>query len=200
MELKIRTIEQIKEEIHGENKKNAKIKHFPESINFPFNELYKEIVTNHNIIYGFSNHCNLLSLDKAISVTKEYHEIIGENNFNEIIKNYWFFGTWTDDDYWIMDKKGKIYYWEYDFNYNKNVYTQKYSLESMVDVNINFIQWLQFAFLDKDNDEKMDEYGSYGFDNDEGFDEIMIDYCKKLSEISKELSELRWKMYDENHW
>jgi hypothetical protein len=200
MENKIRTIEQIKEEIHKENKENAKIKYFPESINFPFNELYKEIVTNYNIIYIFSNHCHLLSLDRAISVTKEYHEIIGENNFNEIIKNYWFFGTWTDDDYWIMDKKGKIYYWEYDFNYNKNEYTQKYSLENMVDVNINFGQWLQFAFLDKDNDKKMDEYGSYGFDNDEGFDEIMIDYCKKLNEISKELSELRWKMYNENHW
>jgi hypothetical protein len=99
-----------------------------------------------------------------------------------------------------MDKKGKIYYWEYDFNYNKNVYTQKYSLENMVDININFGQWLQFAFLDKDNDKKMDEYGSYGFDNDKGFDEIMMDYCKKLNEISKELSELRWNMYEENQW
>ena len=200
MGLEIKTIEQIKLEIHKENRENTMLMQFPESINFPLNELYKEIVTGYNIIYVFSNHCGLLSLDNAINVTKKYHEIIAENSFTETIKNFWFFGHWTDDDYWIIDKKGKIYYWEYDFNYNQMIYTQKYTVDNIVDVKINFEQWLQFAFLDKENDKIMDEYGSYGIDNDEGFDDIMIEYCKKLKEMSKELSELRWKMYEENNW
>ncbi|MCL1818575.1 MAG: hypothetical protein FWG35_06565, partial [Spirochaetaceae bacterium] len=132
MKLRIKTIDQIKQEIRMENKEDTQIKNFPESINFPFDELYKQIVTENDTIF-ISNHCSLLSSDHAISETKKYHEIIGENNYNETIKNYWFFGYWVDDDYWIMDTTGKVYYWEYDFNYNKNIYIQKYSLENIVD-------------------------------------------------------------------
>jgi len=169
MELRIRTIEEIKDIIYREN---AKIMDFPVISDFTFPELYKEIVMINNTI-DISTNCLLYNIIESKEKTEMYQKI------NKIIKNYWFIGE-AGFDYWVMDKKGKIYYWERP-------------KEETIDVNINFEQWLKFAYLDKDNDKILKKY--------EGFDPIVyeqgdkIEYNNKINEISKELGKFILELY-----
>ena len=163
MELRIRTIEEIKDIIYREN---AKIMDFPVISDFIFPELYKEIVILNNTI-DISTNCSLFNIIEALEITDFYKKN------NKLLNIYWIIGN-NIFDYWVMDKNGKIYYW------GKNE-------KDVIDVNINFEQWLQFAYLDNDNDENTDSYESlYEGDYDQ---KKFTEYINKLKEISKELSE-----------
>ena len=165
----IKSIEEIMAEFH---KEMAQITDISVSINFPFSENYKEIVTKIKTV-SISTKCKLYSFAEAKEITEKYS---GTNN---TIKDFWFIGK-RGFDYWVMDKKGKIHFWEIPE-------------DKTIDVNINFLQWLQFAYLDKENDivekqlESIDEaaylQGEY------------IEYIAKINEISKELKEFIYELY-----
>jgi hypothetical protein len=196
MEHKIKTIEQIKNEICKENKNHTGIKNIPELINFTFDELYKEIVLKINMGLGISSRCSLDGFSRAAGITKKFHnDDWSKNEYKDKIKNYWFIGNYIND-YFIMDKNGKIYYCEICLDKNR----EKYILETFIDLNINFEQWLQFAYMDKDNDEIIDDiyYGSsMGMDSvyyEDDDKENLEKYKNKLLEISKELSDFIWNI------
>jgi hypothetical protein len=196
MEHKIRSIEQIKDEIYRENKGNTGIKNIPESIDFPFDDLYKEISTKIDIWLCISSECSLDGFNHSTGVTEKFHNADwSKNEYKEKIRNYWFLGSYIND-YFLMDKKGKIYYCEICLDKNR----EKYVLENFVNLNINFEQWLQFAYMDRDNDEIIDEiyYGaSMGMDSNyyrDEDEENLKKYKNKLSEISKELSDFIWNI------
>jgi hypothetical protein len=196
MEHKIRTIEQIKDEIFKNNEENTGIKNISEKITFPLDELYKEIVSNINVWLYISSGCSLDGINRSSSVTKEFHNADwSQNDFKEKIKNYWFIGNYSND-YFVMDKNGKINYCEINLDKNR----EKYILKNIVDLNINFEQWLQFAFMDRDNDEIIDDIykgSSMGMDSDyyrDDDEENSEKFKNKLLEISKELSDFIWNV------
>ena len=96
-----------------------------------------------------------------------------KNTDKENIKNYWFIGQNGQGDYWIMDKNGKIYFYDHD--------NGEIDIEKIIDLNIDFGKWLQFAYLNKELDKIY-------YDNKYNKD-IGEKYMEKLKEISKELYE-----------
>ena len=165
----IKTIEEIKAELF---KEKSQIKDFPVSIDFPFPELYKEIVTKISTV-NISTKCELYSFSEAKETTEKYG---GTNN---TIKDFWFIGE-VGFDYWVLDKKSKIHYWERP-------------KEETIDVNINFGQWLQFAYLDKEND--IVEKRLENFDEAAYLQGEYIEYIAKLNEVSMELKKLIYELY-----
>jgi hypothetical protein len=93
-----------------------------------------------------------------------------------------------------MDKNGKISCCAEHFDEN----LEKYVLDYFADLNINFKQWLQFAYMDRDNDDIEEViYGDFYepsyVEND--LEENSENYKNKLLKISKELSDFYLKYY-----
>jgi len=193
MEIYLKTIEQIKDEIFGENKEAAQTTPFHETIDFTFSELYKEIVTNINPT-NISSRCELYNSTYSTDITEIFYDVDWiKNEYKKKIKDYWFIGEDNSSDYWIMDKNGKIFYWE------SGGYKKKYTLENIMDVNINFQQWLQFAYIDKDIEEILENLFDSGMDEANYAlleNEFKEKYKNKVQEISKELYELIKSRYD----
>src|SRR5690606_35843530 len=61
------------------------------------------------------------------------------------IENFWFFGKNGQGDLWLLDLNNIVYF--YDHN------QEKFSLANFLNLNINFEQWLQLAFLEKQLDD-----------------------------------------------
>ncbi|MCL2212064.1 MAG: hypothetical protein FWB95_09105 [Treponema sp.] len=182
---KIKPIEEIKIELY---KGKAQITDFSFSIDFPFSGLYKEIVTKINPI-NISSNCELYNSTYSTDITEIYYDVDWvKDEYITMIKDHWFIGEANSTDYWIMDKNEKVYYW------NSSGYQKKYTLENIIYLNINFSQWLQYAYLDKDNEEALERI----FDS--GYDEIILksmeketknNYLNLLKEISIELYKFR---------
>ena len=167
----IKPIEEIKAEII---RNNIQIMNFSKQISFPFNELYKEIVTKIKTI-NISSECILYNSVEATNMTKAYSEddYWSKNVDKNNIKNYWFIGQNGQGDYWIMDIYGKIYFYDHD--------NEEIDIEKVINLNIDFGKWLQYAYLNKELDKIYD---------DNKYDEnIGKEYMEKLREISEELYE-----------
>jgi hypothetical protein len=96
-----------------------------------------------------------------------------KNITDEEIKKYWFIGQNGQGDYWIMDINNKIYFYDHNL--------EEIGKHNFIDLNIDFGQWLQFAYLNKELDKIYDE-NKYN-------KTIGKEYFKKLKELSKELME-----------
>jgi hypothetical protein len=108
----IESIENIKVKLLD---KNIQTNNFSKSITFPFDELYKEIVTKIKTT-EISSECILYNSVEASNMTKIYSEddYWNENVDKNNIKNYWFIGQNGQGDYWIMDKDGEIYFYDHN--------------------------------------------------------------------------------------
>jgi hypothetical protein len=163
----IKSIEEIKNEIIDEK---TQITNFSKSINFPFDELYKEIATKIKTI-EISSKCILYNSVYSTNMSKAYSGCWSKNTDKDNIKNYWFIGQNGQGDYWIMDENGKIYFYDHD--------NEEIDIEKIIDLNINFGKWLQYAYLNKELD-KICYENKYSKD-------IEKEYMEKLKEISEEL-------------
>jgi hypothetical protein len=120
-----------------------------------------------------------------MDVTKKWYNREWNNEDEETIKNYWFFAG----DYWLMDKKGNVYYKDCEYNFD----SEKFDLKNIIDVNINFEKWLQFAYIDKEKDKILENVYIDDLDNAnyEPYEEDALNrYTKKVQEISKKLYEI----------
>jgi len=187
MEFTIKSIEQIKEEIQKENKENIPVKDFQNEIIFPFPELYKEIVIKYNCenIPSYLCYFELYDISRSVAVTKKFYNSEWCNNeYKDLIKNYWFIGEHSYYEYWIIDKKGKIYSWKDNINANEKI------LNNIIDLNLDFEKWLQFAYLYNDSEKIIDNMYNNGMDGDYYKDDekkIKEKYYKYLKELSREL-------------
>jgi hypothetical protein len=164
----IKDIKEIRDEIiNGKNQ----IINFSKTVNFPFSELYKEIVTKIKTI-EISSKCILYDFIYAMNISKAYSDADywNKDTDKDNIKNYWFIGQDTQGDYWIMDENGKVYFYNHD---NDD------GMEKIIDLNIDFEKWLQYAYLNKELD-KIYYENKYNKN-------IGKEYMRKLKEISKEL-------------
>jgi hypothetical protein len=172
----LKSIEEIKDEIFCKHAQN-----FPKSINFPFNELYVDIVTRIRVIkkWTLSWNCVLYNAIEATKITKEFSDkkYWSASITEEEVKRYWFIGDNGEYDfqpeYWIMDVDNKVYLY--------NHFSAIYRENCILDLDLSFEKWLQFAFLNKEIEEICDE-GKYN-------KKIGEEYYKKLEEISEKLAE-----------
>ncbi|MHC6202949.1 SMI1/KNR4 family protein [Breznakiellaceae bacterium SP9] len=167
----IETIENIKKKLV---QNNTQVTNFPKSIDFPFDELYKEIVTKIKTI-EISAECVLYDSVYSMNMSKAYsdEDYWSKNTDKDNIKNYWFIGQNGQGDYWIMDENGKIYFYDHD--------NGEIDIEKIIDLNIDFGKWLQYAYLNKELD-KIYYENKYN-------EKVGNEYKNKLKEISNELLE-----------
>jgi len=154
-------------------KHNPRI-NFPKKITFKFPNNYEDIVTNIKTI-EISAECILYNSVESVNVTKEFSNSDYWNRDFKIekIKDYWFFGANGQGDLWIMNKENRIYF----YDHNKG----EISEENLIDLNINFGEWLQFAFLNK----QLEEIDL----NNNLTQEIKEIYKLKIRELSSKLAE-----------
>ena len=167
----IESIEKIKNQLIDE--KMQKI-NFPKLVNFIFDELYKEIVTKIKTI-KISSECVLYNSVESYNTTEEFsdRDYWNKNISEDEIKNYWIIGENGQGDYWIMDSANKIHFYDHDLG--------EMCKENFTELNINFTQWLQFAYLNKELDKKITE--------NEYTEKIGMEYMEKIKEIDKKLFE-----------
>jgi len=174
MELRIKTIEEIKDIINRENEENAQIMVIPDKIDFPFPELYKEIVTKYSKL-RISPFCDLYGLLKSIDITNKFYNENWNKEEKDKIKSYWFIGDGYSYDYWLIDKKGNIYYW-------KTEWKKQYELENIINIKMDFEQWLIFAYIEKETDKELEKI------SDSGYDEVI--YEPLVKEVTEKYLEL----------
>lgn len=169
--MKIEPVENIKNELlkGGFPKRN-----FPKAISFEFDSLYREIVTQIKTI-ELSSECVLFDSVYAVNENKEYADesYWSENMSRNNIPYYWFFAQNGQGDLWLFDKGNKVYFYNHDL--------ELFDTENFTDLNINFSQWLQYAYLQKAFDKQIM--------NDKITDKFRSDYKNRLSELSELLLE-----------
>jgi hypothetical protein len=92
------------------------------------------------------------------------------------IKNYWFIGENTGRNFWVMDKNRNINFLQFE---NEKLY-----LKDLFNVNIDFEDWLKFAFLNRDFNEILDKYSVDDPDFKYYPQNTAIEYIKNLDKIS----------------
>jgi len=189
MEIRIKTIEEIKDIINRENDGNAQIMVIPDKIDFPFPELYKEIVTKYSKL-DISPFCGLFSLLKSIDITNNIYNKNWNMEEKEKIKNYWFIGDGYSYDYWIIDKMGNMNYW-------KTEYKKQYELEKIINIKMDFEQWLKFAYIDKETGKELEKVSDSGYDEviyEPLCNEIKDNYLEMVKIFSNELYDIIIKL------
>ena len=148
---------------------------FPKTVNYMFDTLYSEIVTQIKTI-EISSECILFNSVEAHNTTKEFSDksYWTENIPLTEIEIFWFFGQNGQGDFWLFDKNNKVLF--YDHNH------EELSPINFINLGINFQQWLQFSFLNKQLDEIYDTIGE--LDN-----QAKIEFKKQLQSINENLLE-----------
>ncbi|SKB60244.1 hypothetical protein SAMN05660841_01417 [Sphingobacterium nematocida] len=99
------------------------VQNFPKSIDFPFSDRYRKIVTQIKTI-ELSGDSILYNSVEAINESKQFSNV-----------DYWCFAGTGSGDRWLFDKEGMVFH--YDHDYDEDFYAME----------ITFAQWLQMAFL-----------------------------------------------------
>ena len=169
--LKILNIETIKLELLSANTATV---NFPKKTTFEFPDNYKNVVTNIKTI-ELSAECILFNAVRSVNETKEFSDLDywSENMEAENIKDYWFFGANGQGDLWVLHKSDKVLF----YDHNKG----EIAIDNLVDLELNFNQWLQFAYLNKQLED--------AYNNDSLTLALKNDYETKLSELSTGLLE-----------
>ncbi|MGE8553202.1 MAG: SMI1/KNR4 family protein [Chryseobacterium jejuense] len=128
---KILPIEEIQAEVLKE-KRN--IQSFPKTIDFPFPEYYKKLVTLIKTT-EISSEAILFNAVEAVNENKEF-----------VLLDYWCFAGNGQGDRWFLDKSGSIFFYDHDYD------------EKLEPMNISFEQWMQMAFVVKRLDLYFDEH------------------------------------------
>lgn len=166
----IQSIENLKNDFFNQKQQ---LRNFPKSVQFPFDNLYNEIVTKIKTV-EISAECILLDSVESFNQTKEFSDpdYWKEQGINDEILNYWIFANNGQGDLWLFDKKNKIYFYDHD--------QEEMSQENFLDMGLNFEKWLQFANLNKQLDTLLIEEEKIN-------KKIIINYEQKLKEISPTL-------------
>ena len=164
-------IETIKRELLSANSTTV---NFPKKTTFDFPDNYKNVVTKikRKVL---SAECILFDAVISVNETKEFSDVDywSENMAAEKIKDYWFFGANGQGDLWVLHKSDKVLF----YDHNKG----ELGIDNLVDLVLNFDQWLQFAFLNKQLED--------AYHNDSLTLALKNDYKSKLSELSTGLLE-----------
>ena len=164
-------IETIKRELLSANSTTV---NFPKKTTFEFPDNYKKVVTKIKT-KELSAECILFDAVKSVNETKEFSDVDywSENMAAEKIKDYWFFGANGQGDSWVFHNSDKVLF----YDHNKG----ELGIDNLVDLVLNFDQWLQFAFLNKQLED--------AYHNDSLTLALKNDYKSKLSELSTGLLE-----------
>ena len=164
-------IETIKRELLSANSTTI---NFPKKTTFEFPDNYRNLVTKIKT-KELSAECILFDALKSVNETKEFSDVDywSENMAAEKIKDYWFFGANGQGDSWVFHNSDKVLF----YDHNKG----ELGIDNLVDLVLNFDQWLQFAFLNKQLED--------AYHNDSLTLALKNDYKSKLSELSTGLLE-----------
>ena len=115
---------------------------FSKKITFQFPESYKELATQIKTA-EISAECIIFNSIKSTNETKAFSDLDYWQKDIESgkVKEYWFFGANGQGDSWVLNQAGNVFF--YDHN------SGELSDETLINLSINFDQWLQFAFLNK---------------------------------------------------
>lgn len=154
MEFFILSHEDIQNEIVYEFAESAE---FPNSASFPFPISYRAML-------------NKIKTTEVSSQTILFDAADAENENRDFINpNFWIFAANGQGDRWLLDKHNMVYF--YDHNYEG----------SFVDMELNFEQWLQMAFLLQQLDAYIDLYEELYPDLRSAFHESLNRIHPKLS-------------------
>lgn len=121
------------------------LRNFPGSLNFPFDELYREIVTRIKTV-EISSECVLFdsvaSFNETMGFADPDYWLAGYSP--EEIAEFWIFGQNGQGDLWLFDRKSRVYFYDHNL--------EKMCRENFLDLGLNFSRWLQFAQLNKQLD------------------------------------------------
>ncbi|MCL8537696.1 SMI1/KNR4 family protein [Chryseobacterium gallinarum] len=127
---KIMSIEAIETEILKEKRI---LQNFPKTVDFPFPDRYKSLVTSIKTS-EIASEAILYSSVEAVNENKSLQ-----------MPDYWCFAGNGQGDRWFFDPDGNVLFYDHDD-------------EKLQPMNINFGQWLQMAFIIQQLDEYSDEY------------------------------------------
>lgn len=126
MQLKLNKYQDIENELL---KAKTAVQNFPTTLDFPFPENYKNIVTQIKTA-EISADCILYNSVEAVNETNEFES-----------DDYWCFAGTGQGDRWLFDKAGMVFYYDHDYD------------EGFDAMEITFEQWLQMADLSKQLDD-----------------------------------------------
>lgn len=132
----IKTVEQIKTALPCLNNKYG----IPKSVSFVFQELYKNIATSIQTTEISADYI-LYGMQEAYQENKEFSDIDywAQGVSDSEISKWWIFGADGQGDLWLFDTKGKVFF----YNHDKECMCE----ENYKCMEIDFLQWLQLAFL-----------------------------------------------------
>lgn len=152
----IPSIEEIEFEILRE-KEN--IRNFPKTIDFPFPEHYKKLVT-------------LIKTKEIASEAILYNAVEAVNENKEfVLPDYWCFAGNGQGDRWFLDKNGSVFFYNHDYD------------EKLEAMNISFEQWMQMASIIQQLDLYFEEHEGISESVRKKFFEALDTIHPGLSEI-----------------
>lgn len=127
---KIQPIEAIEKQIL---KDQNSFQNFPATVDFPFPERYKKLVTSIKTI-ELASEAILYNSVKAVNENKESE-----------LPDYWCFAGNGQGDRWFLGRRDEVFFYDHDD-------------EKLRTMHISFEQWLQMAFVIQQLDQYFDEY------------------------------------------
>lgn len=152
---RIPTIQEIETAILKEEKT---LQNFPKTVDFPFSEQYKKIVTQIKTI-EISSEAILYNAVDAVNENKEF-----------VLKDYWCFAGNGQGDRWFLDQNENVFFYDHDYD------------EKFQPMDIHFEQWLQMAFVIKHLDDYYNEHDAISESVEQKFFETLNAIHPKLSE------------------
>ncbi|MCA5005246.1 SMI1/KNR4 family protein [Sphingobacterium bovistauri] len=128
----------------------------PKTVDFPFSDHYKNLVTQIKTT-EISADCVLYNSVEAVNESKEF-----------VSQEYWCFGGDGQGNRWLFDKNGYVFYYDHDYD------------EDLAPMAITFEQWLQMANLCQQMDECIDK-DSFKRDDEKKFNETLNQIHPNLS-------------------
>ena len=178
----IKSTEELKNRVWNENREIIQI-NIPEET-FPFDDLYKEIVTKNKTLI-ISSDFILYGFNEAADTTRKYSDVFywDKNTDQDRIKNFWFIGENSVFDFWIMYINGKIHFLKHDYG------DEKFEIDKIVDLEINFENWLRYAFLNREFEEVLEVFRSEDSDFKYYPENMVMEYIEKIKQMSNKLFE-----------
>lgn len=153
---RILSIEEIEAEVL---KGKVNTQNFPKTIDFPFPERYKKLVT-------------LIKTKEMASEAILYNAVEAVNENKEfVLPDYWCFAGNGQGDRWFLNKNGAVFFYNHDYD------------ETLQPMNISFEQWLQMVFVIQQLDLYFEEHDDISEPVRQKFFEALDAIHPGLSEI-----------------
>ncbi|BAP31113.1 uncharacterized protein CHSO_2076 [Chryseobacterium sp. StRB126] len=153
---KILPIEEIELEVL---KEKGNLQNFPKTVDFPFPERYKKLVSLIKTT-EIASEAILYNVVEAVNENKEF-----------VLPDYWCFAGNGQGDRWFLDKNGHVFFYDHDYD------------EKLEPMNISLEQWLQMAFVIQQLDLYFDEHDDISAPVRQKFYEALDAIHPGLSEV-----------------